>query len=390
MARLPGARRRGDRPAARSSTAARATARAIPSPLPRPLDVHARRGARGAAAAARRRAASSVRARRPLATAASIALVFAGSGLPAGERALRGLVLEAPHVFVEDISASRASPTARRRVSSTATCASGSRATTATTSTARSGAGTAPGSIPASARGTSRSTCRASASPVARHPGRRTTPTARSRRSTPSSAERRPRLAPRAPRLRPRAAPGSAGGDDRGRRAIRSRSYGLKSSGRIGAAEPGGGAGAGAAAVGAVGFFARLGSTLGALGGRGRSRRSGRGVGRLGRSNAHGGRGGRRVGPHVRPDLRRRRQHLRIVASGIFTGSMRFQPFAAKPSRSASSVSCSNESVSFVDDTAAMSVTAWTTHFFVRDDGLRRQVAQAQLAEVVLASGRSA
>jgi pimeloyl-ACP methyl ester carboxylesterase len=33
----------------------------------------------------------------------SIALVFAGSGLPQAER-VRGLVLEAPHVFVEDLS----------------------------------------------------------------------------------------------------------------------------------------------------------------------------------------------------------------------------------------------------------------------------------------------
>jgi len=34
---------------------------------------------------------------------ASIALIFAGSGLPAAQRVL-GLVLEAPHVFVEDVS----------------------------------------------------------------------------------------------------------------------------------------------------------------------------------------------------------------------------------------------------------------------------------------------
>jgi pimeloyl-ACP methyl ester carboxylesterase len=33
----------------------------------------------------------------------SIALVFAGSGLPQAAR-VRGLVLEAPHVFVEDLS----------------------------------------------------------------------------------------------------------------------------------------------------------------------------------------------------------------------------------------------------------------------------------------------
>jgi pimeloyl-ACP methyl ester carboxylesterase len=34
----------------------------------------------------------------------SIALVFAGSGLPAAAERLRGIVLEAPHVFVEDVS----------------------------------------------------------------------------------------------------------------------------------------------------------------------------------------------------------------------------------------------------------------------------------------------
>jgi pimeloyl-ACP methyl ester carboxylesterase len=33
----------------------------------------------------------------------SIALIFAGSGLPAAQERLRGLVLEAPHVFVEDV-----------------------------------------------------------------------------------------------------------------------------------------------------------------------------------------------------------------------------------------------------------------------------------------------
>ena len=88
----------------------------------------------------------------------SIALVFAGSGLPAAGRVL-GLVLEAPHVFVEDVS-----------VQSIAAAAEAYRTTDLRARLTRQhgdnvdGAfwgGTAPGSIRPSGPGTSRSTCRA-------------------------------------------------------------------------------------------------------------------------------------------------------------------------------------------------------------------------------------
>ncbi len=163
VARLPGARRFGDRDSAPSSTAAGATARAIPSPLPRPLSyMHDE-----ALAASLPEVLETAGVRRAVllghSDGGSIALVFAGSGLPAGGAPA------GPRSSRRPTSSSRTSPCRasppRPRRTAPPTCVSAWRATTATTSTAPSGAGTARGSIRASARGTSRSTCRASASP---------------------------------------------------------------------------------------------------------------------------------------------------------------------------------------------------------------------------------
>ena len=155
VARLPGARGRGHRAAARSSTAAPGYGGSDPVAAAPPAHVHARRGARRSCPRCSTRRASRARVLVGHSDGGVDRARLRGQRPAAGARACAALVLEAPHVFVEDVSR-REHRRGAARPTSTATCASASRGTTATTSTARSGAGTAPGSTRASAPGTSR------------------------------------------------------------------------------------------------------------------------------------------------------------------------------------------------------------------------------------------
>ena len=93
--------------AAPSSTAAAATARAEPGAAAAAAHVHARRGARACCPTSSTRPASSERCSSGTPTAASIALIYAGER---SGRGVRGVVREAPHVFVEDVSRRGRSP----------------------------------------------------------------------------------------------------------------------------------------------------------------------------------------------------------------------------------------------------------------------------------------